>query len=170
MPRPKPTDYPAYYENYISKVEADSLHDALAKYAPSIASFITSLPQEKADFSYAPGKWTLKEVVQHIIDAERVFSYRLMRIARQDKTPLASFEENDYVISSNAQARTLDSLKEELLAVRKATDLLVLSLTEDKLSAEGNAATLPVTANAVGYIIFGHLLHHQGIIAERYLK
>lgn len=169
MARPQASEFPPYFSRYIARVEADSVAAAVARYAASMHDFYTQLPEEKADYRYAEGKWTMKELLQHVIDAERIFSYRVLRIARKDKTPLASFDEDSYVLSSNAHARTFASLKEEFQAVRKATDLLLLSLSEEQLAEQGIASDLPVTANAIGFILFGHLLHHKAVLEERYL-
>ena len=111
----------------------------------------------------------MKELLQHVIDAERIFSYRILRIARKDKTPLASFDEDNYAANSLASERNFDSIKEEFLAVRKATDLLLLSLNEEQLAQQGIASELPVTANAIAFITFGHMLHHKGVLEEKYL-
>jgi hypothetical protein len=170
MSRPKPTDFPAYFARYISRVDTDTLGDAVTKYSSDLETFYTGLPEARADHAYAEGKWTLKEVLQHIIDTERVMSYRLLRIARNDKTPLASFDENSFAANAPVSGRSFDDLKEEFKAVRRSTDLLIKSLTEDRLSLSGTASNMPVTANAVGYIVFGHMLHHKAIVEERYLE
>lgn len=107
-------------------------------------------------------------MLQHVIDAERVFSYRAMRISRNDSTPLPGFDENEYAKYSGASARSLSSLKEELAAVRNATDLLLQSFTEEQLAIKGTASNQPVTVNALAYIIYGHLIHHKNILEERY--
>lgn len=169
MSRPQATDFPPYFAKYISQVDADSLSDAVKTYSSSLVSFYSNLPEEKAGFSYATGKWTLQELVQHVVDTERIMSYRLLRIARKDKTPLPSFDENWYAQHSLANNRSFASIKEELIALRKSTDLLIQSLSEAQLSEEGVASNLPVTANAVGYIIFGHMLHHKKVVEEKYL-
>lgn len=169
MARPKPTDFPEYFARYISRVDTDNLAEAVAKYSGALDAFFTGLPESKADYAYAAGKWTLKEVLQHIIDTERVMSYRVLRIARNDKTPLASFDENSFAANAPVDRRSLDELKEEFKAVRKSTDLLIKSLSDEQLSYSGTASNLPVTANAVGYIVYGHMLHHKAIIEEKYL-
>lgn len=169
MPKPQASDFPAYFGRYISQVTTDSLSEAVKKYAGALSTFYTNLPEEKADYRYAPGKWTLKELLQHMVDTERIMSYRLLRIARKDKTPLASFDENTYAENSLAGTRSFASIKEEFIALRKSTDLLIQSLNEEQLSAEGVASNNPVTANAVGYIIFGHMLHHKNVVEEKYL-
>jgi len=131
--------------------------------------FYSNLPAAKADYAYADGKWTLKELLQHIVDTERVMSYRILRISRNDKTPLASFDENEFAKHAQADKRDFASLKEEFASVRKSTDLLIASLSEEQLAEKGTASNMSVTANSVGYIVLGHLLHHKAIIEERYL-
>lgn len=168
MPRPDVNDFPEYFARYIARVEADHLSDALAFYSKPLTDFYTALPEDKAEYRYAPGKWTLKELLQHVIDTERIMSYRLLRISRGDKTPLASFDEDSYAAASNANARSFDSIKEEFVAVRKATDLLIASLSNEQLACEGIASNLPVKANAIGFIIFGHMLHHKMVIIDKY--
>jgi uncharacterized damage-inducible protein DinB len=169
MARPQPTDYAAYYDTYISKVKGDTINEVIASYSNSLLAFYDSLPEEKADYAYADGKWTVKELLLHIIDAERIFSYRALRIARKDLTPLPGFDENAYTPVSNASARSLQSLKDELAAVRKATDILLGTFNEEQLSQKGVASNQPVSVNAIGFIIFGHMIHHKAVLEERYL-
>ncbi len=169
MYKPAASDFPPYFGRYIARVEAETVKEAVSKYADNLNDFYTGLPEEKSDYRYAPGKWTLKELLQHIIDAERIFSYRILRISRGDKTPLASFDENSYVENAKAHNRSFASIKEEFLAVRKSTDLLLGSLTEEQFAQKGISSELPVTANAIGFIIFGHLLHHREVLEQRYL-
>jgi uncharacterized damage-inducible protein DinB len=169
MARPQPNDYAAYYETYVGKVKGDSAKDIISTYSKPMMEFYTSLPDSKADHAYADGKWTVKELLQHIIDAERIFSYRALRIARKDQTPLPGFDENTYAPASRASQRSLQSLKDEFEAVRKSTDILLNTMDEDQLSQRGTASNNPVTANAIAFIIFGHMLHHKQILEERYL-
>ncbi len=169
MARPVKGDYGTFYEGYITKVDTSSLLEAVRNYSHLLSIFYVNLPQEKADYKYAPEKWTLKDLLQHVIDTERIMQYRLLRIARNDNTPLPGFEENDYAFAANAIKRTFISLKEEFIALRKSTDLLIQSLDEAQLSKIGIASGNKITANAVGYIIFGHMMHHKQIIEERYL-
>jgi uncharacterized damage-inducible protein DinB len=169
MAKPIKGEYGAFYEGYVSKVDADNLKEAVIKYSIPLLEFYLNLPEEKANYQYAPDKWSLKDLLQHVIDTERIMQYRLLRIARHDKTPLPGFEENDYAISANAKARSFTALKEELAALRKSTDLLIQSLSEEQLCNIGIASGSNVTANAIGYIIFGHMMHHKIIIEERYL-
>jgi uncharacterized damage-inducible protein DinB len=169
MARPQPNDYAAYYETYVGKVKGDSVKDIISTYSEPMMQFYTSLPESKADYAYAEDKWTLKELLLHIIDAERIFSYRALRIARKDETPLPGFDESAYAPVSKAAERSLQSLKDEFAAVRKATDILLSTFDEEQLSQKGTASNNPVTANAIAFIVFGHMLHHKQIIEERYL-
>jgi uncharacterized damage-inducible protein DinB len=170
MPRPQPADYAAYYHAYISKVDGENVKDIIAQYSEPLLRFYTSLPEDKADYAYADGKWTVKELLLHIIDAERIFCYRALRIARQDQTPLPGFDENAYAPASKASRRSLQSLKDEFSAVRKATDIMLATFDEEQLSQKGTASNQPVTANAIGFIMFGHMIHHKQVLEERYLK
>jgi len=168
MPRPQANECAPYYMKYISLAEGNSVREIVEKYAFDIQEFYNSLPDEKADYAYAENKWNLKQVVQHVTDAERVFAYRAMRIARNDKMPLASFDENAYVENGFSEQRALSSLKQEFNAVRAATDIFLLSLNDEQIMRIGTASNNPVSVNALAFIIFGHLLHHKNIFTERY--
>ncbi|MEP7318375.1 MAG: DinB family protein [Panacibacter sp.] len=169
MARPNPNDAATFYHRYINYAQGNSITEVMANHAKQLKDFYTSLPEANADYAYAEGKWTIKEVLQHVIDAERVFSYRALRIARKDKTPLPGFDENEYAKNSNAPARTLQSLKDEFNAVRYSTDLMLQSFNEDQLNATGIASNNSITVNALAFITYGHLLHHKAILEERYL-
>jgi hypothetical protein len=153
---------------YINLAEGNSVSEIVNKYAFDLQEFFNSLPEEKADYAYAPGKWTLKQVLQHLTDAERVFAYRALRISRNDTTPLSSFDENAYVDNGFSTQRALSSLKQEFNAVRAATDIFLLSLNEEQIMRLGTASNNPVSVNALAFIIYGHLLHHKNIFIERY--
>ncbi len=169
MPRPHIADYAPYFEKYITKVAATDAKELIDKYAQPLRLFYTDLPASKADYKYAAGKWTLKDLLQHIIDTERIMAYRLLRIARNDSTPNPSFDENSFALNAGAARRSFDSIKEEFITVRKATDLLLQSLTEEQLSFAGMSGNHRTTANAIAFILFGHLLHHKQIVEEKYL-
>ncbi len=169
MARPQPNDYAAYYQTYVGKAEGETIADLMSRYNEPLLKFYTSLPEEKGDYKYADGKWTVKELLQHIMDAERIFGYRALRISRKDETPLPGFDENDYTPASNASARTFQSLKDEFVAVRKATDMLLSTFNDEQLAQRGTASNQPVTANAIAFIIYGHMIHHMQILQERYL-
>ena len=130
---------------------------------------INSIPEGKFGFAYAEGKWTLAELLMHIIDAERVFQYRALRFARNDKTPLAGFDQDDYIPECNAGGRSKKDLLEEYAAVRESTIKLFQSFDDEMLKRVGNASGSDMSARAMGFIICGHQAHHLKIIKERYL-
>lgn len=169
MPKPHTGEYPAYFEGYINQVEVTDIQEAVKLLSYPLTYFFLNLPDEKGDYAYAEGKWTIKDLVQHIIDTERIMQYRLLRVARNDSTPLPGFDENLYAQAAQANERTFITLKEEFKALRKSTDLLISSLTENQLTNSGIASDKKVTANAIAFILFGHLIHHKKIIEERYL-
>lgn len=167
--RPQPNEYGPYYHTYISKVENDNLLQALADGQRSTLEFFKGLPAEKWAYRYAEGKWSIKELLLHLIDCERVFANRALRIARNDKTPLPGFDENLFAESSRAASRTPDSLLAEYEAVRTATLHLYQHLAEEDLVRIGTASNHPASPKAIGFIIVGHEVHHIGIVRERYL-
>ncbi|WP_300568993.1 DinB family protein [Flavobacterium sp.] len=165
------TDYPAYYSNYINQVENSDCIDALEESMNDFVNFIENIvPAEKYEYRYQPEKWSIKEIVQHIIDAERIFAYRALRFARFDKTPLSSFEENDYVDVCAADKREMSDLLQEFLLVRKSTIKMFESFSDEMISNKGIASGGEVKVLAIGFIISGHAIHHQKVIKERYLK
>jgi len=169
MARPQQGDYNNFYQSYIDFATGNNIKEAIANHSPIINDFVNTLPEEKADYKYAPEKWTLKDVVQHLIDAERIFVYRALTFARKDATPLPGFEENDYAANADTSLRTLQSLKDEFMATRKSTDIFLSNLTEEELGQTGSANTHSITVNAIAFIIIGHILHHKKVLKERYL-
>lgn len=169
MARPLTTDA-SFGQHYIAAAQGDSPKEVISRYAGEILEFYTSLPAEKKDYAYAEGKWTIIEVLQHVIDAERVFAYRATRIARKDATPLPGFDENMFAENSLAGQRDFDEMKEEFAALRKSTDLFMASLTDEQLQQSGTASGKYITVNAIAFITYGHLIHHMNIIRERYLQ
>jgi len=169
MSLPQPGDYAPFALTYVSLVQAGTIQEAIEKYHPFIIEAIENIAADKADFSYAAGKWTLKEVLQHVIDTERIFTYRAVCIARGDTTPLPGFDENTYAANSQANNRPWPQLVQEFKAVRHATNLLFGSFTLQQLQNRGTASNYPVTINAIGFITLGHLLHHINVVNERYL-
>jgi uncharacterized damage-inducible protein DinB len=141
----------------------------LARQADETIAVLRNQPPEIADHRYAEGKWSVKEVVGHVCDAERIFSYRILRIARADQTPLAGFDENAYVPAGNFAARTLESLLAEFAAVRQATIALIASLPDEAWARTGIANDNLISARALAYITTGHELHHREILLTRYL-
>lgn len=170
MARPLSNEYAAWYAGYVNRTKGETPVELIQQYAATINIFIENLPEEKADFAYAEGKWTVKQVVQHLIDSERIFVYRALRFCRKDATPLSGFEENDFAVNDETANRSFASIKEEFIALRKSTDLFINNLNEKQLQQSGLANNHAVTVNAICFIIFGHLLHHKAILEERYLN
>lgn len=166
--KPAAGEYAPYYGTYIGKVQPDNLMEALQLHTEKFTAFISSIPEAKADFAYAPGKWTVKEVLLHIIDAERIFAYRALRFARNDNTELPGFDEDKYVPQSNASARTLTSLAQEFAAVRQATGTLFDSFDEAAFYRAGIASNNLMSVRALGFVIIGHAEHHRFVMEERY--
>jgi uncharacterized damage-inducible protein DinB len=170
MARPLHGEYAPFYENYIGLAEGKNVQELITCYSDDLSYFINNLPEDKADFAYARGKWTVKDLVQHLIDAERVFTYRATRFSRKDTMHLSGFDENAYAANAGASARSLQNLKDEFTALRKSTDLLLQSFSGEQLSMKGTANNYPITVNALAFVIFGHIIHHRQIMEERYLN
>lgn len=168
--KPNAGTYPPYFDNYIKLVDAQNIEEAIKHYSKLSIKFFEKIREEDADYRYAPGKWSLKELLQHIIDTERIFAYRALCIARQDQTPLPGFDENQYADSSNADNRSWKSLVKEFKAVRKSTNLLLLSFSEQQLMQSGTTSGQNNTVLAICFIIFGHIIHHINVIKERYYQ
>lgn len=162
-------DYHSFYEPYVKALGDVELMDMLEKQLHNFPQFLASIPKEKLNYRYAEGKWTIAEVLVHILDAERVFQYRALRIGRGDITPLPSFDQDAYVPQSNAAGRTMDSIIEEYKAVRKSTLCLFKSFPEKLLHRKGTASNSIVSVGALGFLICGHQKHHRNILRERYL-
>ena len=163
------TEYAASYAPYIQLLEDVILIEELEISLHDFIKFVQNIPMDKFDYRYAEGKWTIKEIIQHLIDTERIFSYRAMRISRNDKTPLPSFEENDYVDNTNANERNLQVLLTEMALVRQSTIALFKSFSDEQLTRIGVASNNPVSVRAIGFSTIGHQKHHQKIFQERYL-
>jgi uncharacterized damage-inducible protein DinB len=169
MPRPTPNDYPSYCHNYVMHVLEEDLHEAFKNQSPLIDSFLNSIPKGKADYAYAEGKWTVKQLLQHMIDTERIFEYRALWFARQSPAPLSGFDENEFAAIADVTNRTLQSLIDEMIAVRKSTEFLFQNFSDKELNTAGTANMNSITVNALGFVILGHFLHHKQILEERYL-
>ncbi len=169
MSRPLDNEYAIFYKNYIALATGNDINEVIANHSTSIIDFYINLPEEKADFAYAKGKWTLKDLLQHLIDAERIFVYRATRFARKDYKPLLGFDENYYADTANANSRTFQNLKDELYALRISTNFFLQSLSNEQLRESGVSNNHSISVKAIAFIIFGHLLHHKNIIIERYL-
>lgn len=162
-------EYPASYSNYVKEARNINLIEELEISMHDFIKFVQNIPMDKFDYRYAEGKWTIKEIIQHIIDTERIFAYRALRISRNDKTPLPSFEENDYAKNSNGNDRTIKSLLEEFSAVRISNLFLYKSFSEEQFLRVGVASNNQISVRALGIVTIGHQKHHQRIFLERYL-
>lgn len=169
MSRPDLSRVPEFYHGYINKVKEDDLMLGLKSSTRGLFELLQSIPAEKHDYRYAEGKWTIKEVVQHMLDGERVFTYRALRFARKDDTPLPGFDENLFAQTSKAEKRSWNDLLEEFAALRKASEAMFASFDNEQLESSGIASEHPTYVLGIGYIVAGHVNHHCGIIKERYL-
>jgi uncharacterized damage-inducible protein DinB len=169
MTKPQIDQVPPFYRGYIENVKDLDVLDALKSSNENALKAIRSISEQKGEFRYAEGKWSIKEVLNHMQDAERIFAYRALRFARNDKTPLHGFEENDYAPKANAHARTVKQLADELAHLRMSTIDLYSSFDEEMLNREGVANNNKMSVLNLGYIIAGHETHHLNILRERYL-
>ena len=167
--RPGADEFAPFYTGYVARVPDGDIVATLADSAESAADLLTGVSEEVAASAYAPGKWTLKEVVQHCADAERIFSYRALRFARGDRTELPGWDERAYMEPAQVHDRTLPSVSAELMVAREATLSLFEGLPEGAWSRRGVANGSEVSVRGIAWITAGHLLHHLGIIRERYL-
>ncbi len=165
--RPQPEEYAPYYSNYVSKVPDEDVLVVLKRLKESSYKLFNELSDEKADFAYGEGKWTVKEVLGHMIDAERTFGYRLFAFSR-DFAELPSFDQNVYVNNGNFNSRTVQSLAAEFRSTRESNIYLIESLTDEQLDRRGIASGNPATVRALIYMLIGHELHHLNILGERY--
>jgi hypothetical protein len=168
IPKPQPGEYAPYYDRYISLIAASDILVTLEKQWPETVALLSECNEAEGDFRYAQGKWSVKEVVGHVIDSERVFSYRALRIARNDKTPIEGFEQDDYVKYGPFGRCSLAALVDEFKAVRQATLTLLRGLDETAWARRGVANNNETSVRAIAYIIAGHELHHQKILQEQY--
>lgn len=169
MPRPAENEYGSYFKRYIEYTAGDDARIILEDSVTSLEHFLSAIPQEKASFAYAEGKWTVKQLLQHMIDTERVFAYRALCISRGETQSLPGFDENIFAAHATADNRTLDDLAAEMLQVRQTTILLYRYMTDEGLMRMGTASNHPINPNAIAFIIAGHVLHHKKILTERYL-
>ena len=166
----KPEEFAGYFATYINQVSSEyTLVEELEISVHRLIKFVQNIPMDKFDYRYAEGKWTIKDIILHLIDAERIFAYRALRFARNDKTALASFDENDYVDEAHANKRSIQDLLTELAVVRQATLSLFKSFSEEELLRIGTASNNPMSVRALGFVIIGHQNHHQRVFQERYL-
>ena len=165
--RPDPSEFAPFYAGYVRQVP-DSGPGAVLKEQIGDLEKLRALPEDTGNHAYAEGKWTVKELIGHLADAERVFSYRLTRIARGDQTPLAGFDENAWAKAARHGQRRMADVVDEMIAIRRATLALVDSLDESSIGNVGVANNNPVSARAVCWIMAGHTIHHLDVLRERY--
>ncbi len=168
--KPAPDEYAPYYGKYISLVPDGDILATLKKQLPATAALLSSRKEKDGDLRYAPGKWSVKESLGHLIDAERVFAYRALRIARNDQTPMEGFEQDDYVKFGPFSQNSLASLIDEFTSVRQATLSLFRGLDEAAWLRRGVANKSEVSVRAIAYIIAGHELHHRKIFQDKYFS
>ncbi|CAN5641052.1 DinB family protein [soil metagenome] len=166
---PHGDEYAEYYGKYIALVPEGDIVAILATQLDDTLALLRELSDADARYAYAPGKWSVKEVIGHLADTERILAYRMLRFSRGDATPLPSFDENHYAAAGGFTNRKLPSLLAEMTAVRSATIALLAGLPRDVWRREGIASGWPVSVRAIAWIIAGHELHHRAILAERYL-
>ncbi len=166
--RPAASEYAPFYHGYVEAVPDGDIVELLRSGGRELVEAIGRIPEDRGGFRYGPEKWSIREVLGHLIDAERIFSYRALRVGRGDRTPLASFDENAYVKTAGSDARTIGDLVRELAAVREATVLLFESLPDEAWGEQGVASGKDVSLRALAYITAGHARHHLRILRERY--
>jgi len=167
---PDPTEYAPYYGRYIALVGGDDVVAALEDQPRETLALLSTLSEEQGDYRYAPAKWSVKEVLGHVIDTERVLTYRALRFARNDRTPLASFEQDDYVRAGDFADCRLADLIEEFVCVRRASLWFFRQLSAEAWMRRGIASGNEVSVRAVAYIVAGHELHHRRVLREKYLR
>lgn len=168
MARPAQDEYAPFYGRYVAHVQGGDIVRLLESELDATVNFFRAIPADRTTAGYAPGKWSIREIVGHLCDTERIMTYRALRFARGDRTPVPGFEENDYVPTSGASVRTMENLLAELRAVRGATVALFGGLPAEAWRRRGVANGAEVSVRALAAIVVGHVLHHQGVVRERY--
>ena len=169
MERPQTNEYDPYYGTYISLVDGDNVLPMLDAQPAELSAMFLPVAEDKGLFAYAEGKWTIKELISHIIDGERMFAYRILRISRGDETPIEGFEQDGYIENSNANNRSFAELLREFGLLRQANMIMLNNLSPEASARMGTASEKPVSARALAYIMAGHVQHHANILKSRYL-
>ena len=169
MTKPETTEYASFYKNYVNSVAENDAISALENSGKNLLFFLRSLPESKGHYAYAPDKWTVNDLLQHLIDSEIIFTYRALRIARGDKTPLAGFEQDEYVLAAQASYKSLTELISILEQTRAFTISLFKSFNHSDTTNTGVANGAEVSLRALGFIIAGHCQHHLNVLKERYI-
>jgi uncharacterized damage-inducible protein DinB len=166
--RPESSEYAPFYAGYVASVPEGDVVALLRQSGRELLDTLATVPEDRGGFRYAEGKWSIREVIGHMIDGERIFTYRALRIARGDTTPLPAFDENEYAKTAGSDARTLSNLARELGAVRESSVQLFESLPDDAWGRSGVASGKNISVRALAYITAGHAMHHLRILRERY--
>jgi len=169
MHKPEQNEYDPYYERYVSLVENDEIIKTLSGQPADMRALFAEMTEEKDSFAYADGKWTIKELLGHIIDGERMFGYRVFRISRGDMTPIEGFEQDGYIENARSNSRGLSDLLDEFELLRVANVLMFNNLNAADWQRMGVASEKAVSVRALAYIMAGHVTHHVNILSERYL-
>lgn len=167
--KPKANESSDYFKRYINLVETENIVATLKNQLTDIEAFFRVWPSDKWDYAYADGKWTIKELLIHMMDAERILAYRALRIARNDMTALPGFDQDAFTPFMNAANRSVDSIMSEYRAVRMATIALFENLDDAALSRIGTASNAPASPLAQAFIIAGHEIHHMNVVREKYV-
>jgi uncharacterized damage-inducible protein DinB len=170
MQRPETSEFASYYNTYVSKVEGDSVMAVLDRQPSELRALLDGLDDSRGSHSYGEGKWSIKELLSHVIDGERIFAYRILRISRGDETPIEGFEQDDYITNSNANNRTFDDLLSEFELERQANLRMIGNISDESSRRMGTASGVGVSARALVHILAGHVAHHAAILKERYLN
>ncbi len=169
MRRPDANEFDPYYSTYVSLVESENVLPVLDEQPAALKAIFNEMPDERGTFAYAEGKWTIKELLSHIIDGERIFAYRILRISRGDQTPIEGFEQDGYIENSNANNRSFADLLGEFEMQRRSNMNMLRNLSETDAGRMGTANDKPISARALIYIMAGHVGHHINILRDRYL-
>ena len=168
MSKPPITEVPHFFQGYFHAVTEENITDALQQAHAALRDYLTALPAEKWDYAYVPGKWTIKQMIQHVLDTERIFAYRALCTARGEAQTLPSFDENKYAATAPATHRSAKDLLLELETVRQSSLQLFDSFTPDADTRKGKAGSNEFTVRAMGFIMAGHVRHHLRVLQERY--
>lgn len=168
MSQPNINEYGSFYQTYINYTNGKNYNDLVDQYHQQLIDIWCSITIEKINYKYAPEKWSIKQMFQHVIDTERIFAYRALAVSRKEPFPIAGFDENEYARNATAENRNWKDMLDEWKFVRQSTNLLFNSFTDEQMQNMGTASNSPISVNALGFIIFGHALHHINILKERY--
>jgi hypothetical protein len=170
MPRPDLNSVPQWFHGYINAVDGNDFLHAMKQQTPAFLKLLSKIPEEKRNYRYAKGKWTVKELLQHMLDAERVFGYRVLCFARKEKKSLPSFEENDYALNSKANRRNWNDMVAEFKLLRLSNEMMFSGFDRDQLRSTGIANNSSFSVMTMGFIMVGHVAHHMNILNTRYLN